>query len=65
MPPPAARSRPLPPCRIWYERPKGGLIAQFASMLDGVDGEVARIRYQDSFLGGVTDALLGRIGDAR
>lgn len=45
--------------------PTGGLNAQFASMLDGVDGEVARIRYQDSFFGGVTDALLGRIGDAR
>lgn len=42
----------------------GGLIAQFASVLDGVDGEVARIRYQDSPFGGVYDALLDRIGDA-
>jgi len=42
----------------------GGLVAQFASVLDGVDGEVARIRYQDSPFGGVYDALLDRIGDA-
>jgi len=42
----------------------GGLMAQFASVLDGVDGEVARIRYQDSPFGGVYDALLDRIGDA-
>jgi len=42
----------------------GGLIAQFAAVLDGVDGEVARIRYQDSPFGGVYDALLDRVGDA-
>jgi len=42
----------------------GGLVAQFASVLDGVDGEVARIRYQDSPFGGVYDALLDRVGDA-
>jgi CDP-L-myo-inositol myo-inositolphosphotransferase len=42
----------------------GGLVAQFASVLHGVDGEVARIRYQDSPFGGVYDALLDRIGDA-
>ena len=42
----------------------GGLIAQFASVLDGVDGQVARVRYQDSPFGGVYDALLDRIGDA-
>jgi CDP-L-myo-inositol myo-inositolphosphotransferase len=42
----------------------GGLAAQFAAILDGVDGEVARIRYQDSPFGGVYDALLDRIGDA-
>lgn len=42
----------------------GGLLAQTASVLDGVDGEVARIRYQDSPFGGVYDALLDRIGDA-
>jgi CDP-L-myo-inositol myo-inositolphosphotransferase len=42
----------------------GGLVAQFASVLNGVDGEVARVRYQDSAFGGVYDALLDRIGDA-
>jgi CDP-L-myo-inositol myo-inositolphosphotransferase len=42
----------------------GGLVAQFASVLDGVDGEVARIRYQDSPFGGVYEALLDRVGDA-
>ena len=42
----------------------GGLVAQFASVLDGVDGGVARVRYQDSAFGGVYDALLDRIGDA-
>jgi CDP-L-myo-inositol myo-inositolphosphotransferase len=42
----------------------GGLVAQFASVLDGVDSHVARIRYQDSPFGGVYDALLDRIGDA-
>jgi len=42
----------------------GGLIAQFAAVLDGVDGEFARARYQDSPFGGVYDALLDRVGDA-
>ena len=42
----------------------GGMIAQCAAVLDGVDGEIARIRYQDSPFGGVYDALLDRIGDA-
>jgi CDP-L-myo-inositol myo-inositolphosphotransferase len=42
----------------------GGLMAQFASVLDGVDGGLARIRYQDSAFGGLYDALLDRIGDA-
>ncbi|MDJ0868000.1 MAG: hypothetical protein QNK03_17980 [Myxococcota bacterium] len=42
----------------------GGLIAQCASVLDGVDGEIARLRYQDSAFGGVYDALLDRVGDA-
>jgi CDP-L-myo-inositol myo-inositolphosphotransferase len=42
----------------------GGMIAQFSAVLDGVDGEIARIRYQDSPFGGVYDALLDRIADA-
>jgi CDP-L-myo-inositol myo-inositolphosphotransferase len=42
----------------------GGVLAQLASVLDCVDGEIARIRYQDSPFGGVYDALLDRVGDA-
>ncbi len=42
----------------------GGLTAQAASILDGVDGELARARYQDSPFGGVYDALLDRVSDA-
>ena len=42
----------------------GGILAQTASVLDCVDGEIARIRYQDSPFGGVYDALLDRVGDA-
>ena len=42
----------------------GGLIAQFAAVLDSVDGELARARYLDSPFEGVYDALLHRIGDA-
>jgi CDP-L-myo-inositol myo-inositolphosphotransferase len=42
----------------------GGLLAQFASVLDCVDGEVARIRHQDSQFAGVYDALLDRVGEA-
>jgi 1L-myo-inositol 1-phosphate cytidylyltransferase / CDP-L-myo-inositol myo-inositolphosphotransferase len=42
----------------------GGLLAQCASVLDGVDGELARVRYQDSAFGGLYDALLDRVGEA-
>ena len=42
----------------------GGLIAQFAAVLDGVDEEVAGVGHRDSPFGGVYDALLDRIGDA-
>lgn len=41
----------------------GGLLAQSASVLDGVDGEIARVRYQDSAFGGLYDALLDRLGE--
>jgi CDP-L-myo-inositol myo-inositolphosphotransferase len=42
----------------------GGLLAQCASVLDGVDGELARVRYQDSAFGGLYDALFDRVGEA-
>ncbi len=42
----------------------GGLLAQFASVLDGCDGEIARLKYQASDYGGWLDAVLDRYGDA-
>ena len=42
----------------------GGLLAQFASVVDGCDGEVARLKYQQSDYGGWLDAVLDRYADA-
>ncbi len=42
----------------------GGLLAQFASIVDGCDGEVARLKYQSSDVGGWFDAVLDRYADA-
>jgi CDP-L-myo-inositol myo-inositolphosphotransferase len=42
----------------------GGLLAQFASIIDGCDGEVARLKYQSSAYGGWFDAVLDRYADA-
>lgn len=42
----------------------GGLLAQFASIIDGCDGEVARLTYQTSEFGGWFDAVLDRYADA-
>ena len=42
----------------------GGLIAQFASIIDGCDGEVARLKHSESQLGGWFDAVLDRYADA-
>ena len=42
----------------------GGVLAQFASIIDGCDGEVARLKYQSSALGGWFDAVLDRYADA-
>jgi len=42
----------------------GGLMAQFASIVDGCDGEVARLTYQSSDYGGWFDAVLDRYADA-
>ncbi len=42
----------------------GGVLAQFASIIDGCDGEVARLKYQDSDFGGWFDAVLDRYADA-
>lgn len=42
----------------------GGFLAQFASIIDGCDGEVARLKYQRSSYGGWFDAVLDRYADA-
>jgi len=42
----------------------GGFIAQFASIVDGSDGEVARLKYLSSDYGGWFDAVLDRYADA-
>ena len=47
------------PALLW-----GGILAQFASIVDGCDGEVARIKFQKSPYGGWLDAVLDRYADA-
>lgn len=42
----------------------GGLLAQFASVVDGCDGEIARLKFQKSEFGGWLDAVLDRYADA-
>lgn len=42
----------------------GGFLAQFASVIDGCDGEVARLKFQRSPYGGWFDAILDRYADA-
>lgn len=42
----------------------GGVLAQFASILDGVDGDLATLTSRVSPFGGFLDALLDRYGDA-
>lgn len=42
----------------------GGLLAQAASVLDGCDGEIARLKNQQSDYGGWLDAVLDRYSDA-
>jgi CDP-L-myo-inositol myo-inositolphosphotransferase len=42
----------------------GGLLAQIASVIDGCDGEIARLKFQSSKYGGWFDAVLDRYGDA-
>ena len=42
----------------------GGLLAQLASVVDGCDGEVARLKFQESVFGGWFDAVLDRYSDA-
>ena len=42
----------------------GALLVHVASVLDGVDGEIARIRIRTSAAGALLDGVLDRVGDA-
>lgn len=42
----------------------GGFLAQFSSIVDGCDGEVARLKFQESDYGAWFDAVLDRYADA-
>ncbi|GBE42786.1 MAG TPA: hypothetical protein ENH05_09130 [Rhizobiales bacterium] len=42
----------------------GGVLAQLASIIDGCDGEIARLKYSQSEFGGWFDAVLDRYADA-
>ena len=42
----------------------GGMLAQVASIIDGCDGEIARLKFQSSDYGGWLDAVLDRYADA-
>ncbi len=48
----------------WWALALGGLLAQAASVIDGCDGEIARLRFQGSDYGGWLDAVLDRYADA-
>jgi len=41
----------------------GGILAQFASIIDGCDGEIARLKFQATSFGGWFDAVLDRYAD--
>jgi CDP-L-myo-inositol myo-inositolphosphotransferase len=41
----------------------GGILAQFSSIVDGSDGEVARLKFQATAFGGWFDAVLDRYAD--
>lgn len=42
----------------------GGMLAQLASIVDGCDGEIARLKFQESEYGSWYDAVLDRYADA-
>ncbi|NLO89205.1 MAG: NTP transferase domain-containing protein [Clostridia bacterium] len=44
--------------------PIGGLLAQSAAIIDGVDGEIARLKYMATKYGAYFDSILDRYGDA-
>ena len=42
----------------------GAILAQVASVIDGCDGEIARLKFQVTEFGGWFDAVLDRYADA-
>lgn len=42
----------------------GGVLAQTASIIDGVDGEVARLKFQETSFGAYFDSIIDRYSDA-
>jgi phosphatidylglycerophosphate synthase len=51
-------------CFVSHSPIAGGLLAQMASILDGVDGDLARLKNMTSAFGGFMDAILDRYADA-
>ena len=51
-------------CQGYLALVLGGVLAQAASVIDGCDGEVARLKYLRSDYGGWFDAVLDRYADA-
>jgi CDP-L-myo-inositol myo-inositolphosphotransferase len=47
---------------LWFAA--GGLMAQLASIIDGCDGEIARLKWQQSDYGAWLDAVLDRYADS-
>ena len=47
---------------LWFAM--GGIMAQLASIIDGCDGEIARLKWQQSEYGAWLDAVLDRYADA-
>jgi CDP-L-myo-inositol myo-inositolphosphotransferase len=49
---------------IWTYLLIGGILVQLSSILDGCDGEIARLKFEKSRYGGFFDSLLDRYADA-
>ena len=50
-------------CLVWWSIPFAGIMYQVSSILDGVDGEIARASMRTSKLGGYIDSVLDRYVD--
>ncbi len=48
---------------LFFSIPLAGILYQISSVLDGVDGEIARVTMKTSKIGGVLDSILDRIVD--